>query len=231
VSDGKTAWLPEAAKQSLKKDDPAPLSAKEAEIADLIKYLPLENPKPWWNDSTGHLTSTYTACRHEPVHVIKGKHGNVYGGSRIEVTDLFDEFDLVVNCTGSSDVRRHTIPLEALAKFEKVGKVPIEIILNWPDMGVVDINPLFWRELWKEIETKGYKTLVYCVGGHGRTGTALASLLVAAGYTGAESIKLVRKIHCSSAIETLDQEGYVKKLYHVLWGKIKTDEKEQDKAN
>ena len=52
-----------------------------------------------------------------------------------------------------------------------------------------------------------------CVGGHGRTGTTLACLMVAGGLTADEAIHRVRTTYGKKAAETSVQEKYVGRVY------------------
>ncbi len=58
----------------------------------------------------------------------------------------------------------------------------------------------------------GKKILGYCTGGHGRTGTFLAALIVLLEPQITDPIAEVRKRHCSQAIETSAQEQYIREL-------------------
>lgn len=94
---------------------------------------------------------------------------------------------------------------------EHVVSPPI-LRLHWTDMGVPPVQHAFWEEL-LELLPEGV-TKICCHGGHGRTGTALAALYLVATPTATadEAIELVRKDHCSRAIETAGQEEYLHKL-------------------
>ena len=48
-----------------------------------------------------------------------------------------------------------------------------------------------------------------CLGGHGRTGTALAYLAVLSGLPAGDAVAWVRANYCSEAIETPDQANFV----------------------
>jgi protein-tyrosine phosphatase len=62
------------------------------------------------------------------------------------------------------------------------------------------------------------KIIINCMGGKGRTGTALAALWMAANklsgvfIEAVDAIELVRKNHCKSAVETKEQETYLAHL-------------------
>ncbi len=60
---------------------------------------------------------------------------------------------------------------------------------------------------------------VGCLGGHGRTGLVLASLLVCQGAETAEAMKKVREDYCSEAIESSEQVIFLHRLQDVEAGK------------
>jgi protein-tyrosine phosphatase len=87
---------------------------------------------------------------------------------------------------------------------------PDVIELAWPDMTAPSyVGYRFWQEL---VGALPARTCVACMGGHGRTGTCLACLLVADGMDPVVAIETVRKNHCDRAIETPAQEGYIKAM-------------------
>jgi hypothetical protein len=65
-----------------------------------------------------------------------------------------------------------------------------ELLLDWDDAKVAPVHPVFWIDLAAFIKSKAfpYKKIVFCCfGGHGRTGTGIAALALAAGiYNKAE---------------------------------------------
>lgn len=54
--------------------------------------------------------------------------------------------------------------------------------------------------------------VVYCRGGLGRTGTVVASILAALGHTADEAIRTVRRARSHRAVETREQEQYVREF-------------------
>lgn len=104
------------------------------------------------------------------------------------------------------------LPLEKHLPREKSVRPPILLRLGWPDMAPppVGVGLSFWRELW-ELLPVGI-TVIACEGGHGRSGTALAAMLIARGMDPEEAIEYVRRMHCSYAIETAEQEAYLRSL-------------------
>jgi len=55
----------------------------------------------------------------------------------------------------------------------------------------------------------GERVEIGCLGGHGRTGTALALLAVLAGTPAPEAVAWVRSAYCPRAVETAEQEAFV----------------------
>lgn len=89
---------------------------------------------------------------------------------------------------------------------------PNLIIFPWRDWGVPE-DPDLLREvlLWllEEIQ-QGKMVEIGCIGGHGRTGTALACLLVLQGVPGKKAIRRVRRDYCELAIESKSQLELIK---------------------
>lgn len=86
--------------------------------------------------------------------------------------------------------------------------------LQWPDFGV-PANP---AELVQALTSllhrakAGEKVEVGCLGGHGRTGTALSCLAVLSGQPAADAVPWVRANYCGQAVETAAQESFVAAL-------------------
>lgn len=91
--------------------------------------------------------------------------------------------------------------------------LPTIIRFDWPDATAPHRVPLrFWEQL-PTLFPANTRIVIACIGGHGRTGTALAALCIAhLGYTADEAMAYVREAHCPRAIETLSQEKYLLKL-------------------
>ena len=82
--------------------------------------------------------------------------------------------------------------------------------LRWPDFrlpaDMVDARDALC-EAWRRAEDE--RVEVACVGGHGRTGTALACLAALDGVPGSEAISFGREHYDARAVETLWQRRYV----------------------
>lgn len=83
--------------------------------------------------------------------------------------------------------------------------------LDWPDFGVPDGASQVADALKFLLDRAhaGDQVEVGCLGGHGRTGTALACLAILSGHPPGESVSWVRANYCSDAVETVEQEAFI----------------------
>ena len=89
-----------------------------------------------------------------------------------------------------------------------------------PDYAV----PMWGREVWTdlaadlmELMDNGMDVLVACMGGHGRTGMAVAILagLMRPDIIGDDPLTWIRTVYCWEAVETLDQERYIFEMLEI----------------
>src|SRR5439155_25781950 len=85
---------------------------------------------------------------------------------------------------------------------------PSIVRIAWPDFKLPPVDARFFVDVARWLANR--PVLCVCMGGHGRSGTAAASLLAAYGVGGNEAITQVRAKHCRSAIESKAQEGFVR---------------------
>jgi len=169
-------------------------------------------------DYYGHNygSNTYTfkpKCVHKPAKVFEGEGWSIWVGQKAEaVNEGLLDFDLILNCANTGGVlpshKMHGISWAK--KFETIKTKEIE--LDWPDMGVPVMKLDFWGELLAYVEKNKQKLLIFCIGGHGRTGTALAALMVASGWEARKSKNGIWSHYCREAIETLSQEAYLDRI-------------------
>jgi protein-tyrosine phosphatase len=86
--------------------------------------------------------------------------------------------------------------------------------LDWPDFGIPDDAAQLAGGLRSLLDRAriGERVEVGCLGGHGRTGTALACLAILDGCRPGEAISWVRAHYCTDAVETVQQEAFVVSL-------------------
>ena len=83
--------------------------------------------------------------------------------------------------------------------------------LDWPDFGV-PLDPaqvVVALRSGLERARRGERVEVGCLGGHGRTGTALACLAVLTGHPASQAVAWTRASYCIKAVETHQQEKFV----------------------
>ena len=86
--------------------------------------------------------------------------------------------------------------------------------VDWPDFGLPNDDAAFRSALvdLRERADRGENVEIGCLGGHGRTGTALACLAVLAGTPAGAAVDWVRANYCSHAVETDDQRALVEQF-------------------
>lgn len=86
--------------------------------------------------------------------------------------------------------------------------------LAWPDFGVPTDKALVVGALRSLLARAraGERVELGCVGGHGRTGTAMAIAAVLSGLPADQAVAWVRADYCTKAVETPEQESFVGRL-------------------
>jgi hypothetical protein len=182
-----------------------------ATFTDFNKSLAHENDAGKKANQTSYTTTSYAHCKHKPQEVLKSENEgwSIWAGRKWDCEDNLNDFDIVLNLSGTRVSKRHEIPIKSLKKWESKEKYT-EICLDWPDRGIVSLPKQWWSDLLNHLKQHKLKMLVFCVGGHGRTGTAISSLLVTAfGYTPKEATEWVWGNYCDEAVETNSQIQYV----------------------
>ena len=86
------------------------------------------------------------------------------------------------------------------------------------------VGKQFWQALWSDLRGEAKKrngeldVLVACFGGHGRTGTVLTALAIAAGAVpkNTDPIAWMRSNYCDYAIESITQLSYLTKTFDFI---------------
>ena len=137
--------------------------------------------------------SPHSAHRGNPVRV--GPYTVLAGGTSYLQPEDLSQADILVPLTDR-------IPVGEFGSFYEILAAPMR------DFGGV---PPGWETFLKEevvpLLVGGEKILAFCVGGHGRTGTFLASLiaLIETSEETPDPIEAVRARHCRQAVETRAQ--------------------------
>lgn len=90
--------------------------------------------------------------------------------------------------------------------------------VDWPDFGLPADPDAFTAELSHLLERArgGERVELGCLGGHGRTGTALAQLAVMTGVPPDDAVEWVRTAYCPKAVETRAQADFVASIQRTL---------------
>jgi hypothetical protein len=83
--------------------------------------------------------------------------------------------------------------------------------VDWPDFGVPGDPDALLAAL-RDVHARaqaGERVEIGCLGAHGRTGTALATLAILAGYPADDAVAWVRTTYCAKAVETPEQAAFV----------------------
>lgn len=87
--------------------------------------------------------------------------------------------------------------------------------LDWPDFGVPESAAPAIAALRSVLDRAraGERVEVGCIGGHGRTGTALACLAILSGHPARNAVDWVRTAYCANAVETPEQETFIAQFH------------------
>jgi len=88
--------------------------------------------------------------------------------------------------------------------------------VDWPDFGV-PADPGALIEALRTVLDRahsGQAIELGCIGGHGRTGTALACLAVMTGHPAIDAVAWVRSSYCANAVEAPEQQAFIAALVH-----------------
>ncbi len=174
--------------------------------------------KDYFTSEMKDYTST-TLCRHEPTLIYELPQGvKIFGASQVKVDEKSVRgMDLVINLTGKrlfSPKNRLVALPRAFKPLEKSLDAVEEMVWDWKDFSDFPARREFWEKLYSIIQETGKKNILFfCVGGHGRTGTAVACLkTVAMNIHGGAAIREIREQYCRKAIEAKVQEIYVRSM-------------------
>lgn len=164
------------------------------------------------HSSGGKLPRPMVNCTHDGQSPsLTLADGRLIYGARGGALVKTDHLDLIIDLAGMVKLPPSSFVKSAPRRFARLKHIGPEYIrLDWPDMtapGSIGIR--FWQTL---RDLLPQHTCIACVGSHGRTGTAMAALLIADGMVPELAIAAVRGKHCLRAIETKLQEDYLRKL-------------------
>lgn len=164
----------------------------------------------------GYQTTYLKSCYHRGEKpVISLGHVDLHAIQKSVAWTRLPDFDLVLDCSNSLAAQDRIV---APTKFQALTRYLVRpddtIYLPWPDRGAPCVTFPFWGKLLSMIEPRAdgqARLVVTCLGAHGRTGTALAALIMAHDptITASKAVDLVRDKHCQEAVESKSQVDYL----------------------
>ncbi len=172
----------------------------------------------------GGSAEKWVHCKHEGDTVVWEKDGKaLYAASWQGLDEYSDEWDLIIDLAGNVRPKTYQATFvkgistatfaDELQQFcPQPHDMSAQLLsLDWADMGIPPVKLAFWQALWNAMPAK---TVVACMGGHGRTGTCLAAILIVAGdFDHDDAIDHIKTHHCNKAVESFAQEKYLHGLY------------------
>ncbi len=175
--------------------------------------------------SNSYQISTRT-CHNGPVKLLENRGLSLYGASRTEAEISFYNFDLVISLEFCKPINNSIITGSNISSVElrRLINSTEHLKIDWPDFGIPQLDKDFWIKLSYFLRKKGrdrerfgktYKVMVHCMGGHGRTGTALAilaNMCTDEGWKDEDLLCKIRENHCSKAVENSTQIKYIERM-------------------
>lgn len=172
-------------------------------------------------DYTTWLTSSSNHY-HYPTKVVTLGALNIWAATKSEILLRDTRYiDLIVNCSQVAlTIGKNTTHITGNKAFDKLNKYiegVNEVLFDWSDGSDLPVGLEFWHEFYDICIEQGYRNILFCcMGGHGRTGTGIACLVLANSKyefnMSEEIIELVQARYCKNAIETVIQENYLREL-------------------
>lgn len=172
-----------------------------------------------WNNNTPK-TPTYVADKHDGDVVIftenfpdEQRREFViadYIGCKVGTADVCLDLNNNLSTTPSKVITHGPAEYQALNEytFSVAPKIETIVKFDWPDMSTVNAPLDFWLKLLETLPKNG-RIMITCHGGHGRSGTCMAAILIASGMCSGDAMAYVRGMHCKKAIESMSQEDYL----------------------
>lgn len=170
-----------------------------------------------WQGSAGVSHESHEHKGDKVIFESEGKQ--LFAGNGRGVNEYSGAWDLIIDLANNIwDQPKSAIKDKSSQRFRILDKhlaaprqIKSELLsLDWPDGGIIGGNLDFWIGLWDLLPPK---TVMMCIGGHGRTGTCMIALMIAAGEDYYDALDTVRKQHCDRAVETITQTRYLHSLY------------------
>lgn len=149
-------------------------------------------------------------CHKGNVYVFTIGNVDIYGGGR---TRGFEprKADILISTLEGYE---HNLSLQASMMFPRFAKAfqrQIVVPIITKDYKAPTLSKNQWLALVEDLKNidQPMDALVFCVGGHGRTGTVLSILYGLTRPDEGDPVKRVRKLYCKKAVESTSQLDYI----------------------
>jgi hypothetical protein len=190
-----------------------------------MKRMPQSNNTKNGTHAAGYLqydSRNYAAyggsCHVGPKKVMEIGKAFIFAGSKAELRDDW-AWNLMIRITDDLTplakpevVAANSVAQEELPAGLVKPAFPAVIDIMWDDFGVPFLDKAWWQLLYETIKSwpERKDVVIHCLGGHGRTGTALAIL---AGLNGdPDPVKMLREVYCKKIVESQSQIAYIEKM-------------------
>ena len=178
-----------------------------------FESIPDDDPTPINKSKPATTTTTWVkTCDHKgtlPLFVEVDAEGNrreyvIADSTNANTCEADVALDLNNNIKSNIITKA---PEKYMALNEVSAKMEV-VKFDWPDYQAIKAPMKFWLKLF-DVMPKNGRVMISCHGGHGRSGTCLAAILVARGMTSGQAMEYVRTVHCHKAVESDKQEKYL----------------------
>lgn len=158
-------------------------------------------------------------CHIGTVHLFDIGKAAIFGGKALDLVDLTN-WDILIPLISNYDLRFPVVDIqtnpdarELFSEEVTAPYYPAIMGLSWADFEAPFYSAEWWKRLVQDFEQmdEPMNTLIYCEGGHGRTGTALSILAQLSGVVpdGMSPVAWVRQKYCRKAVESEEQLAYI----------------------
>lgn len=164
----------------------------------------------------GQNYSYESGCDHTAItEVMKIGKAKIWAGSKYQAESEYG-WALAVPLLGhtfstaTAPVMFNSVVGDLLPKSLAAFKPVPVMSIDWPDGAIPPLKAAWWEEFFQALHKVEGDVVIYCQGGHGRTGTALSILAAKIGLLKKGCPVLwVRKNYCAKAVETTAQINYI----------------------
>ena len=131
-----------------------------------------------------------------------------------------EPFALVVSLLGAESVNKAEVVVVGNAPAKKMlpsmlfdPPVPV-VAVDWPDYGIPPLRKVWWETFAAALRKVDGHVVIYCLGGHGRTGTAVAILASLLKWVPDKEcpVTWLRERYCHQAVESIEQISYIRHI-------------------